>query len=292
MKKSIIVWKVVKLTLATSVVFTVAYFSLKDRVEQEHGPGSWDHWIRATPEVEKYAASSSDDLKPRNLKARFWTGVPRSRDSSVVRIDRSGHSVGLSKSTGRPVWLATYVSGQTSGESNNSVLRKWQPEPSSAIGPASLKSPPRGEEWVHYLPPSMMKEYYGHDADVWVGGNRFSIPRHASSEAWTRCMRLVDKYARLYSGLVVFIVPIYGHPSSQSPDKIAVMMVRPSGQGPSAMCISVDPLDESQGNVSWGIQDINSLEKETGVFFFADLPQEWRSFLLHPSQGKGWPSPD
>lgn len=288
MKKSILLWKLAKIATVSSIVFGTAYFSLKNRVEEEHGPGSWDHWLRSAPEVESYTTEAKDDLSPRNLKARFWTGVPRTTDTSVVRIDRNGHSLGISKETGRTAWLATYIPDKEAMKNQVSVLRKWEPEKYATLAQRTRHSPSQGEAWAHFIPPQMMKDYYGNDADVWMTGNRFAVPETSAIKAWTKCMRLVDKYARLHSGLVVFIVPIY-EPTRLEPLEIAVVLIRPSEKGPVVMCSTFGVAPGSDSSAPpWKLSDLTELEKKTGVFFFADLPPEWRNFLLHPSQNKEW----
>lgn len=290
MKKSIFIWKITKIAIAFAVIALVSYLSLKNRVEEEHGLGSWEHWIRATPEVEDYVVETKDDLRPRNLKARFWTGVPRSKDSSVVRIDRNGYSLGLSRETGKTAWLSAYIPGKGAVENQNSTLRKWQQEKYANSSQLDRRSPGRGNEWIHYMPPDLMRDYYGHDADVWMGGNRFSAPTPTALKKWSRCMRMIDKYARLHGGLVVFVVPIYST-SPLDPSKIAVILIRPSEKGPSVMCSVVD-VASATSLTPWELVSISEVERKTGVYFFADLPTEWRNFLLHSSQNKGWTDPE
>jgi len=289
-KKGIIAWKLLKIGLAATIVVSVSVFSLKKRVEIEHGPGSWDHWIRATPEVDDYQAEQMSDLRPKNLKARFWTGVPRSRDSSVVRIDRTGYSVGLSTESGKTAWLATYLPGKATSEVPPATLRRWESEKYKPESEAEGLSLEKDEMWVHYIPPALMREYYGHDADVWMGGNRFPATEKFATDVWAKNMRVVDKYARMYAGLVVFVVPLYAR-GTASPEEVAIVMIRPSANGPVAMCVSVKNTATTIPP-QWSLKSISELEQETGVFLFADLPEEWRKFLLHSSQNKAWLLPE
>lgn len=290
MKKGIIAWKLLKIGIAVAIVASVSVFSLKKRVEIEHGPGSWDHWIRATPEVDDYQPTNRDDLRPKNLKARFWTGVPRSRDGSVVRVDRTGYSLGLSTETGKTAWLATYIPGKENAKVQPATLRRWVSEKYKQEPGSKGSGLEKNEMWVHYIPPAIMREYYGHDADVWMGGNRFAATEKFANDVWAKSMRVVDKYARMYAGLVVFVVPLYAR-GTVSPEEIAIVMIRPSANGPTTMCVSVKK-SATTPPPPWSLKSISELERETGVFLFADLPDEWRRFLLHPSQNKTWILPE
>jgi hypothetical protein len=285
-RKSILAWKLGKIAIAISLVSSCAYVSLKHRVEEELGEGSWEHWIRATPEVEDYTPDPKDELRPRNLKARFWTGVPRTLDESTIRIDRSGYSLGLSRQTGKTLWLASYIPGGNVPAQSPPSIRKWEIEEHLPSSYRERTSPGKGRNWVHYVPPTLMKDYYSHDRDTWMTGNRFGAPKGDGLKAWSKGIRILDKYARLYSGVVVFIIPIYDQDTS-NPREIGLVLIRPSETGPTVMCL-VASFPDPPSLASWRMMNLSDLEKKTGVFLFADLPSEWRNFLIHPSQNREW----
>ncbi len=326
MKGSILAWKIGNAAAAAAIVSLAVYFSLKTRIEQEHGPGSWEEWLKATPEVESgtYHASTAAPQKPRNLKARFWTGVPRIADRSVVRLDRHGYSVGYSKRYARPVWVSTYLTGRSPGatsEAQPPILKKWKDDvpdvkttsPSSqtaspadttpnlpkwlswllggGAGSSSSPSPlPRGYSRGHFVSPELMGRAYGWTEDSWFNSNQLTAPSQFCSTTWPSLLKLAETYSKIYGGLVLYLVPIY-EGSSPHPSHVAMVMVRPSAKGPVSLSLLVSTTaTQSSDNPEELLTSAAEIEAQSGVYLFADLPAEWRKYLLHPSQNTLWPT--
>jgi hypothetical protein len=305
------------------------YFSLKSRIEREHGPGSWEEWLKATPEVESgtFHSASTAPQKPRNLKARFWTGVPRIADRSVVRLDRHGYSVGYSKKSNRPLWLSAYLTGRPSESPTPTPslsLKKWKDDPTLTKAPTPTSSPtnsdghhaahsklpswlswlrgpadrssdaktplPKGYSRGHFISPELMARSYGWADDSWFKSNQLPAPSGFCNGTWPSLLKLAETYSKIYGGLALYIVPIY-RDGTPHPSHVGMVMVRPSAKGPVALSLMV-ATDGSQDNTAPEklLTSPAVIEEESGVYLFADLPPEWRKYLLHDSQNVLWPT--
>jgi hypothetical protein len=139
-----------------------------------------------------------------------------------------------------------------------------------------------------------MEQSYGWGEDAWYKSNKLTSPQDFCQLTWKDLTQLAEKYAKIYRGLVIYVIPLYeDHPTI--PSSVALVMVRPSPKGPVATTMMVESSQtgtEPSQNMSGLLHSLTDVEERSGVYLFADLPSAWREYLLHPSQNTLWPTGD
>lgn len=286
----VVVWKFSKIALAFLAVSACAYYSLKGRIENENGPGSWEKWIGAAPDVEPASSTAPDRSRPKNLKARFWTGVPRVMDDSLVRLDRHGYSVGYSKSRKRGVWASAYIPGKSPSHSTPPASAGlWLDDPETTMGRDRTRPLPKGWRWAPMMPPKLMEAAYGWGRDSWNKSNRFASPERFAEAIWPAATDLAKKYATVYGGVVAVAGPYYAD-DSELPAGAFLLLLRSGPSGPDSLSFAFpfDNLSPPPEEMAKYLKSAGEIEAMSGVFLFADLPPEWRQYLCSPKQNRMW----
>jgi len=257
-----------------AICLASAYYSLRTRVEKEIGP--WEQWVKEDP------PGNGDYRKPRNLSARFWTGVPRSSDSGIGRLDRYGYTLGYSRDAKISSWAAVFLP-QGKVPRNIGVSRGiWVDDPE--LGKVGDSAKGVGLTGVGQLVPQwMMDSFYDHSADTWNKSNRIPV-RKNTAEAWNEHLGKIAQWALVYGGVVAFFGPVNHDDGSKGFFSITL---RRGERGPEALSFLFT--EPEQGGLVGGPTSVQEVEKITGLRFFADLPPEWRSYLRKKPPGKAWP---
>lgn len=286
MSADVLAWKLGKLLLALGLFLGVCYFSLVKRVEREKG--SWEAWLKEAPVLEgEKGGEPKKPGEPRNLKARFWTGIPRSRNPDVARVDHYGYSSGVVKKTGGVVWEAFYLPAGTSTKTPEKKPGLWKDD--GGVGGRVAEELPWGWEWVQIVPGGLMVNAYGWGDDAWKTSNRTMMRKGFPAEIWAPLMKLFQEYAVVHGGVVVFAGPV--REGGGEPTAFYAIVLKSSPRGPEVLCLLIPSGAKQRGELEFAryLVPVSTVEQATGLVFFADLPAEWRNYLLSKPQRTMWP---
>lgn len=269
---SILIWRILKILLVVVICGASAYYSLRTRVEKEIGP--WEQWIG-----DDSTRDETDTRKPRNLHARFWTGVPRGGDGDMVRIDRHGYSLGYSRYGGRALWAAVFLPGGKVSQEARRDRGIWKNDPEIAKWPRQDKS---NEDALQIVPAWLMDSFYGYSGDTWYRTNR-AFSDKADGEVWEDHLKLVADYAAVYDGVIAFFGP-YEDQAGGGRGFFSIVL-RKGSSGPEVLAFL---LERQGGKMTARTSSVEGVEKATGLRFFADLPPEWRSYLRKKPAVSPW----
>ncbi len=262
---SLIFWRFAKILLVLGVLSASAYYSLRDRVEREIGP--WEQWVGADPTDKEVSP-----LKPRNLKGRFWTGVPRGGGADVTRIDRHGYSLGYSLGEGRTVWAAYLLPGNKPVGVAEVSRGIWKDDAEIDF---TQKSGRRELSKAGQLVPYwLMQNFYEHAEDTWYHTNRVE-GGYKTFVAWNQHLKEISEYAAVYGGVVCYSGPFANHETGEQ--GFFTVLLRKGERGPEALGFLLRQAND--GGLKAQTVQIATIEELTGLRFFGDMPTEWRSYL-------------
>jgi hypothetical protein len=269
------IWRIIKILALIAVCLASAYYSLRTRVEKEIGP--WDQWVS-----EDSSPADGNFQKARNLSARFWTGVPRSADGSVSRLDRYGYTLGYSKDHRGVVWASTFLPGKKV-VGNTAVPRGiWKDD--SYLEKMGIEVPRVALTGVSQLVPSwLMDSFYNYPDDTWYKSNQLEFAKK-TAEDWNAHLGRIARWAVVYDGVVSFFGPV-----KRNDERVGFfsLTLKRGSRGPEAVAFLFEEVEG--GGLKGGTTTIQAIEDATELRFFADLPAEWRSYLRKKPAGKAWP---
>lgn len=268
----LVIWRFAKILTVVAVLAGSAYYSLRTRVEAEIGP--WEKWVGKDP-----TKSEVNTQKPKNLKGRFWTGVPRGGGGDVGRIDRHGYSLGYSLSRGGAEWAAVFLPGDKVASDTKPGRGIWIDDPEITRKEGGGRA--GGGTGGQIVPGWLMDSFYGLDDDTWYRSNIVDYGEKTMKD-WSTHLGEIADYAAVYGGVVVFLGPYRGGEGQG----FFTVVLRRGERGPEVIAFMLD--EKAGGGLGKRMVAVDKVEAATNLRFFADLPPEWRNYLRRKKPGASW----
>ncbi|MCB1735771.1 MAG: DNA/RNA non-specific endonuclease [Gammaproteobacteria bacterium] len=228
-------------------------------------------------------------------------GLPHAREYALNTVSRTlinpGFTVGYSEWRSNPLWVVYRLAPIRERRSYprprhyETDARSWR-----AVSPDAFRR--SGYQRGHLAPNFAISQVHGRDAQraTFLMSNVSPQKSRLNQKAWQRLEEaVIDHFTPRFGTLWVTAGPIFAAKTEtlasgvEVPDAFyKILLVRSSGEAPRVLAFRMSQQVRGDEALSRFLVSVDALEQETGLDFFADLPDDIESRIEAGVETEAW----